>query len=209
MAFPLRYETVKILTDTVKESQSQKLKDVCIKSLGKIRKEATEPLVTQINSLIKEAIAPDIRRQEKEKAVAEEIKKAEVEAFQNAAKQEIKVEVSPNPVTTSSIEDADLLAELASFSEPGDIPPSRVAAGGKSLNKAEAKDPASAEDNAAIARAEKLEKEQEAAKKVITRMNTTLAQLSPRLRLEAEKQIRMGKIKNDAQFKIWLKRVKR
>ena len=104
---------------------------------------------------------------------------------------------------------ADLLAELACFSEPGDIPPSRVAAGGKNLNEDKVEGSLTSKELAAIAKAEKLEKELEATKKIITRMNTALTLLTPRLKLEAEKQIKMGRIKNDAQLKIWLERVKR
>ena len=220
-------ETVKVLTDTVKNSQSQKLKDICIKSLGKIRGDAPPSLCKEINALIKTAIAPVVERQKKEEAVAIEVKVAQLKAETKRLEKQMSTAPSasqqsavPSPASSANptsqgqsasaagTNDADLLAELASFSEPGDISPSRVAAGGKAF-EVDHTEGTSAADIAALKKAEKQEKEQEALKKIVTRMNAALKVLSPRLKLEAEKQIKMGKIKNDAQLKIWLKRVKK
>lgn len=215
-------DTVKVLTDTVKDTQSQVLKDICIKSLGQIRKAASPTLLKQINNLIKSAIQPEVQRQQKEHAVAVEIQKAQLDAAKKALEnqeQQLKESGSRTLSETSGdrslmsqtafspIDDADLLAELASFSEPGDISPSKVAARGRNYDTDNAGSTDSSDDEASLEKAEQLEREQEAFRKIINRLNTALKLLEPRLKLEAEKQIKMGKIKNEAQLKVWLTRV--
>ena len=195
--------TVKALTETAKAADSQKLKEEAIHSLSKIRERASGELTREINKHLKEAIAPSIEQKrleaERERKEAEAQKQIEEAQALLASKDAAQKASEYSGKTAFDIDDSDLLAELASFSEPGDIPPSRVASGGKSSmgNNADDEDELSRD---------KEEKEQEAIRKLLNRMNTALKQLDPRLKMEAEKEIKKGKIKNESQLKQWLDR---
>ncbi len=188
---------VEQLTELIVDTDSKKLKDKCLAALRTIRQAAPEKLTAKIDGLIRKAIAPPAKPAPPQDVVEvsgddEVVEIIEEDEPPRPTRADI-VAAAPKPVETS---DEDLLAELAEFSRPGDIAPSRVAEVAK---KRVTGDP-NAQTNPGAA--------PDAIKKTLARLHAYLSKLEPRLKMEAENLVRKGKIKNEAHLKQWLDRKK-
>ena len=191
---------VEALTEVIVDTESKKLKDCCLDALRGIREAAPEELKSKIDGLIKKAITPAAPKPAPSKA-STNISIDEDEVVEIIADDEPKTPPRILPVTDSPApeegSDEDLLAELAEFSRPGDIAPSRVAEVAK---KRVHKDDPNTRSNPGGT--------PDAVKKTLARLHAILSKLEPRLKMEAEKLVMKGKIKNEAHIKQWLDRKK-
>ena len=194
---------VDALTEVIVDTESKKLKDCCLKALRTIRQAAPDELKAKIDGLIKKAITPAAPPKAAPQKAVQRVSADDDEVVEIIVEDEpqpppriLPVEDGPTP---SEGTDEDLLAELAEFSRPGDIAPSRVAEVAKKRNLSD-DDPMARTNPGAMA--------DDVVKKTLARLHAVISKLEPRLKMEAEKLVAKGKIKNEAHIKQWLDRKK-
>jgi len=190
---PLLIEINKILKEAVKHAEQHSVKEA-----NETTSSMNENTSISGKSHTNTAASKDIKAETTSASAKSGTKESSVTESTNQSDNSIKqdnTQTTTNSTDNSHLsEDELLLAELANFSEPGDISPSRVASKGKEYENAQEKK----QGNGGLSKQEeinkkKAEQEEDAIKKTLARMNTYLKQLAPRLKKKLKNKSKQGK----------------